>query len=160
MAVVRPSAACLLLAACTSTIRGYPGEERPSEELAVIVCHKAKAQSVRILSIDGVKSNVPWKAGDCLQLAPGTRRLFVRVYWTAGLYGGGIDPVSIGFGAVDAASAREGVVEVLVAVKAGRRYIFDSRNPSDGRVAFEVVDARTDELIAGQRLRGVFAFQE
>ncbi|MHC4450632.1 MAG: hypothetical protein ACYS0E_10945 [Planctomycetota bacterium] len=160
MAVVRFSAACLLLAACTSTIRGYEGEELPSEELAVIVCHKAKAQSVRILSIDGVKTNVSWKAGDCLQLAPGTRRLFVRVHWTAGLYGGGIDPVSLGFGAVDAASAREGVIEVLVSVEAGRRYIFGARNPSDGRVVFEVVDSQTDELIAGQRLHGIFAFQE
>lgn len=160
MAGVRFASACLLLAACTSTIRGYEGEDRPPEELAVIVCHKAKAQSVRILSIDGVKKNIPLRAGDCLQLAPGTRRLFVRVHWTAGLYQGGIDPLSLGFGAVDAASAREGVIEVLVAVEAGRRYIFDARNPSDGRVVFEVVDAQTDELIAGQRLRGVFAFQE
>jgi hypothetical protein len=84
----------------------------------------------------------------------------VRVHWTAGLYGGGIDPVSLGFGAVDAASAREGVIEVLVSVEAGRRYIFGARNPSDGRVVFEVVDSQTDELIAGQRLHGIFAFQE
>ena len=154
-----PRLASLLLLASACTIRGHDGDLAEGEE-AVIVSHCAGAVYVRILEIDGKEIDRDWYQGGTLELAPGYHRIVLDVTWKALDRTAWLSWGPLTWLAVNAATARDASVDIGVNVKPGRRYVFTASVTSRDMPTSELVDAETDELVAGHRRSGLLALEE
>jgi hypothetical protein len=154
----RRSLLCILIASCAGTIRGYEGEELPSDATAVIVCRAAKVVRITIVDVDGRPMDESWDRGDRLELEPGRHSVTIDVAEEV------VPDVGGGTGVagelwdlvndlVTAASARRASAFVVVHVEAGVRYEFTARVPSEGRAAYEITVSGTEEVVAREPAR-------
>ncbi len=142
------------------TIRGYEGERLPKDERAVIVSHCASAVDVRIEEISGRRLDLQWSQGGKLELAPGGHRISLRVTWAALGKTAWLSWGLIPWLAVNEATERRASFDVLVNVKPGRRYVFTASVTSREMPVYAIVDAETDELVAGRHRPGFLALQQ
>ena len=134
-------AALLLLAACESPVRQYPGPERPFAEVARLCCHVAEPHGsligakLRIVSIDGraFGYSETWA-----EILPGRHE--VRYAWLEGI---GAWPIPVLPLAGD-----EGTL--VFEARPGRGYILKA-DRQDGRTWAWIEDEASRALVAGAR---------
>jgi hypothetical protein len=151
--MLRP-ALCLVLAGCTTTLRGYPGEPLPAEQTAVIVSRAASAMTVNIVALDGVPVDALWDRGDRLELTPGRHVITLDLTWRVKRLSipFSLDEAvtELAFAGVNAAVSTQATAAITVDVEAGRRYTLVASVPSDGEAEYEIADRETGAIVAAR----------